>query len=155
MVFRFILYVSPSFHHSIIPPFQCSWVTTIHRPKGRTNFPHGSGTLTVSVFYNLVGAALFLLGFLALFSQPRLLKKILGINVIGAGLFLLMISTGYDPAGGPTDPVLQALVLTGIVITVSITAFALVLGGGLRKSRDGEKRPERDLSVDSDSGSKP
>jgi multicomponent Na+:H+ antiporter subunit C len=87
--------------------------------------------LTVSIFYNLTGAGLFLLGFFSLFTQPLLLKKILSLNVSGAGLFLLMISTGFDPASGPPDPVLQALVLTGIVIAVSVTAFGLVLAGCL------------------------
>jgi multicomponent Na+:H+ antiporter subunit C len=115
-------------------------------------------------FYNLTGAGLFLLGFYSLFTQPRLLKKILGINISGAGLFLLMISSGYDPAGGPPDPVLQALVLTGIVIAVSVTAYGLALAGclgppGGRRTADGDQ-PEstavnRDFPGDNETGSAP
>lgn len=64
-------------------------------------------------------------------ARSSLLHKILGGNVGGGGLFLLMISLAHDPAGGKPDAVLHALVLTGIVITVSLTAFALALAAGL------------------------
>jgi multicomponent Na+:H+ antiporter subunit C len=119
--------------------------------------------LTVNFFYNLTGAGLFLLGFYSLFTQPRLLKKILSINICGAGLFLLMISTGFDPAGGPPDPVLQALVLTGIVIAVSVTAYGLALAGCLRprgrKAEDkGRSEPlatTRNLPAEEETGSAP
>lgn len=87
--------------------------------------------MTTSQFYNLIGLSLFLLGFHAFFTRRRLLKKILSLNVAISGLFLVMISSAYAPAGGRPDPVFQALVLTGIVIAVSTTAFALVLAGRL------------------------
>ena len=96
-------------------------------------------------FFILVGLGLFAIGFYALFTQPKLLKKILALNVVSSGIFLILISTAYRPAGQPPDPVPQALVLTGIVITVSTTAFGLMLGARLHKRRaakeQGEARP--------------
>lgn len=83
-----------------------------------------------ALIFGLTGLALFCLGLIALFSQPAVLRKILALNICGSGIFLLMISVAYDPAGGAPDPVLHALVLTGIVISVSITGFALALAGG-------------------------
>ncbi len=83
--------------------------------------------MSAGLLYGLTGLALFGLGLAALFIHPAMLRKILAINIGGSGIFLLMISVAYDPDGGGPDPVLHALVLTGIVITVSITAFALAL----------------------------
>lgn len=80
-----------------------------------------------ALLFGATGLGMFSLGLIALFSQPAVLRKIMGLNICGSGIFLLMISIAYDPAGGAPDPVLHALVLTGIVITVSITAFALAL----------------------------
>jgi len=85
--------------------------------------------MNATLLFGLAGLAMFCLGLGALFSQPAVLRKILGLNICGSGIFLLMISIAYDPAGGTPDPVLHALVLTGIVISVSITAFALALAG--------------------------
>lgn len=85
--------------------------------------------MNTGLIFGLTGLALFGLGLAALFTRPELLRRILALNISGSGIFLLMISVAHDPLGGPPDPVLHALVLTGIVITVSITAFALALAG--------------------------
>lgn len=105
--------------------------------------------MTTTLFYSLVGLALFLLGFHALFTGQRLLTKILSLNVAGSGLFLLIISIAFA-AGDRSDPVLQALVLTGIVVAVSATALALALAGRLQPAAgrtddagDAEKPQER------------
>jgi multicomponent Na+:H+ antiporter subunit C len=100
--------------------------------------------MNAGLLYGLTGLALFGLGFAALFIRRSLLRKILAINICGSGIFLLMISVAYDPAGGAPDPVLHALVLTGIVITVSITAFALALADGRSDRHEGEPRPRRE-----------
>ena len=83
--------------------------------------------MSPELLFSLTGLGLCCLGAVALFSQRSLLRRILAVNICGSGIFLLMIGTAYDPTGGPPDPVLHALVLTGIVIAVSITAFALAL----------------------------
>ncbi len=107
--------------------------------------------MNTALLYGITGLVLFLLGMVALFTRRDLLRKILAINICGSGIFLLMISVAYDPAGGPPDPVLHALVLTGIVIAVSITGFALALAVQIDRETD-TGRDVTDHGVDPASG---
>jgi len=63
---------------------------------------------------------------------------VLALNVMGAGVFLVLIAVAYRGAGTPADPVPHALVLTGIVVAVSATALALALGKRLGETADHE-----------------
>ncbi|MDZ7826956.1 MAG: cation:proton antiporter subunit C [Gammaproteobacteria bacterium] len=69
---------------------------------------------------------LFAIGVYGLLQRRHLLRKVLAINLMGIAIFLLLITLGGGTEGAP-DPVPQAMVLTGIVIAVSATAFALAL----------------------------
>ena len=88
---------------------------------------------TEQVIYGLTGIALFGLGLRMVFSRVPLLRRILAINIAGAGLFLLLIAVAYRGSGMVADPVPHALVLTGIVVAFSATALALALGRRLRE----------------------
>jgi multicomponent Na+:H+ antiporter subunit C len=72
--------------------------------------------------------ALFALGLRATLVHEALLRRVLALNLMGAGVFLMLIAVAYRGRDLPPDPVPQALVLTGIVVAVSATALALVLG---------------------------
>lgn len=75
--------------------------------------------------YVLGGGGLFLLGFLGVSTRSHLFWKILSVNFMGSGIFLLLVGAAPRlPDQGP-DPVPQALVLTGIVVAVSVTAVGL------------------------------
>lgn len=75
----------------------------------------------------VTAVVLFGLGLYGFFVYSHLLRKILALNVMGNAVFLLLITlAARNPAR--IDPVLHALVLTGIVIAISATAFALTLG---------------------------
>ncbi len=76
--------------------------------------------------YALASAALIGLGFFGMVVQSHPLKRLLAVNVLGNGVFLALIMIARRLPGGP-DPVPHAMVLTGIVIAVSATAFALAL----------------------------
>ena len=80
-----------------------------------------------SHLYALVGVGLFTLGLYALIIHAHLLRKILAINVMGSGVFLLLVALGGRTAGASPDPVPHAMVITGIVVAVSATALALAL----------------------------
>ena len=83
--------------------------------------------MTAVTLYALAGVALFVLGVHALIVYPHLLRKILALNIMGSGVFLLMVSlANRAPDIGP-DAVPHAMVITGIVVAVSATALALVL----------------------------
>jgi multicomponent Na+:H+ antiporter subunit C len=77
--------------------------------------------------YLLLSAALFAVGLFALIAQPNLLRKILALNVMGGAAFLWLAATAARSRGPFPDPVPHAMVLTGIVVAVSATAFALAL----------------------------
>ena len=90
--------------------------------------------------YEIVAVILFCIGFATLFLHPNLIKKIIGLNLMDAAVFLMLAAVGYIDGGkapiivnGITDasyyinPVPGGLVLTGIVVAVSTTAFFLSL----------------------------
>ncbi len=77
--------------------------------------------------YALVGVVLFSLGLYALIVHAHLLRKILAINVMGSGVFLVLVALAKRTGEDTPDPVPHAMVITGIVVAVSATALALTL----------------------------
>ncbi len=78
-----------------------------------------------ALLYPLTGGILFALGLAGMILQTHLLRRILAFNILGSGSFLVLIGLGQR--GGASDPVPQAMVLTGIVVAVCATALALAL----------------------------
>lgn len=77
--------------------------------------------------YAVAGVVLFGMGLYALIAYPHLLRKILGMNVMGIGVFMVFVAIAYRGIGEPADPVPHALVITGIVVAVCATGLALAL----------------------------
>ena len=89
--------------------------------------------------YYITAVLLFSIGFVTLFLHPNLIKKIIGLNLMDTAVFLFLASMGYIEGGAAPiveegakatqyiNPVPGGLVLTGIVVSVSITAFSLAL----------------------------
>ena len=89
---------------------------------------------------------LFGIGFTTLLFHRNLIKKLIGMNIMDTGVFLLLASMDYIRGrkapiieNGVTDPqryinpVPAGLVLTGIVVSVSVTAVMLSLSVRLYK----------------------
>ena len=87
-----------------------------------------------------VSMILFGIGFTTLFLQPNLIKKIIGFNRMDAAVYRVRAATGYIygrlapiVVNNVTDmdayinPIPAGLVLTGIVVSVSVTAVSLSL----------------------------
>lgn len=74
----------------------------------------------------ITAAGLFAVGVYGLLQRRHVLRKLLALNIMSSAVFLLLITLGGG-AGTLPDPIPQAMVLTGIVIAVSATAFALAL----------------------------
>jgi multicomponent Na+:H+ antiporter subunit C len=94
------------------------------------------------LLYALTGAALFCIAMHALIVHAHLLRKILACNVMGSGVFLVLVALAQR--GGEPDPVPHALVLTGIVVAVSATALALALTRRLTAHTGEPVLPEQD-----------
>ena len=94
--------------------------------------------------FGVCGAVLFALGVFGLAAGSSLLRRLLGFNLAGSGLFLLLGSLGARAPDAPTDPVPQALIITGIVVALSATALAVALMASLARlePRPDEKRAE-------------
>ena len=83
---------------------------------------------------------LFGIGFSNLLLARNLVKKIIGMNIMDTSIYLFLAAKGYVEnsaapivSPGPVDvvqyvnPVPSGLVLTGIVVSVSVTAVLLAL----------------------------
>jgi multicomponent Na+:H+ antiporter subunit C len=82
---------------------------------------------------------LFAIGTVTVLTRSNLFKKLIGINIMESAIFLMFIASGnirggavpiLDEANSAAqyiNPVPSALMLTGIVVSVSVTAFALAL----------------------------
>ena len=83
---------------------------------------------------------LFGIGFTNLLLQRNLIKKIIGFGMTDSAIFLFLASLGYVEGGKAPivvddavdaasyiNPVPGGLVLTGIVVSVSVTALMLAL----------------------------
>ncbi len=93
----------------------------------------------ISNFYYLAAIIFFLIGLYIMLIHPNLIKKVIGMNIIDSAIFLFFVSVGYIEGGQSpivdsslpdvtyVNPLPSGLMLTGIVVSVSITAFALAL----------------------------
>lgn len=83
--------------------------------------------------------ALFAIGIYTILTHSNLFKKVIGINIMEGSTYILFIAAGNvrggvapildmgDPALVYVHPLPQALMLTGIVVSVSVTALSLAL----------------------------
>ncbi|HEY8375132.1 MAG TPA: cation:proton antiporter subunit C [Nannocystis sp.] len=94
-----------------------------------------------ATLYAVIGVALCSLGLHAAIARRHLMRKVLALNILGSGVFLVLVAiAARDPAR--PDPVPHAMVLTGIVVAVCATALALSLARRLRTERGSTYLPE-------------
>ena len=87
-----------------------------------------------------VAMILFGIGFANLFFQKNLIKKIIGFNIMDTAIFLFLAEKGYiagrmapivvdgiQDVEAYINPIPSGLVLTGIVVSVSVSALMLAL----------------------------
>ena len=88
----------------------------------------------------IISMIMFVIGFGNLLLHRNLIKKIIGFNVMDSSIYLFLALKGYIPGrkapivvDGVTsvtayiNPIPAGLVLTGIVVSVSVTALMLSL----------------------------
>ncbi|MFW0861541.1 MAG: cation:proton antiporter subunit C [Dethiobacter sp.] len=88
--------------------------------------------------YYFFAILLFIIGFHTMLTHNNLIKKVIGMNIMDTAIFLLFVAIGYVRGGRSPilepgvdhvfiNPLPSALILTGIVVAVSVTAYALSL----------------------------
>ena len=93
----------------------------------------------LGLFHYWVFAILLMIGFYAVIAKPNLIKKLIGLTIFQAAVFLLYIT--MDKVEGGTAPIFseatqgaifsnplpQVLILTAIVVGISTTALGLAI----------------------------
>ena len=96
-----------------------------------------------SIFTNyeeIAAVILFVIGLMDLLMQPNLVKKIIGLDIMDCAVYLFLAAKGYIAgraapiyvdgildASHYINPVPAGLVLTGIVVSVSVSALLMAL----------------------------
>ena len=91
-------------------------------------------------FGEAIAMILFGIGFANLMFQKNLIKKIIGFNIMDTAIYLFLAEKGYitgrlapiivdgiQDTAAYINPIPSGLVLTGIVVSVSVTALMLSL----------------------------
>lgn len=86
-------------------------------------------------WYLVLGIVISVVGIVRLLLVRDLVARLIALNIVGAGSLLILITLAARSA--PIDPVLSALVLTGLVITVAFTGVAAVLIRRIEATSDG------------------
>ena len=90
--------------------------------------------------FAVAAVILFVTGFVNMMVHPNLIKKVVSFNIMDSATFLMLASRGMIAGrtaailtdGGAdvtryVNPIPAGLVLTGIVVSVSVSAFSLAL----------------------------
>ncbi|MEI3338816.1 MAG: cation:proton antiporter subunit C [Eubacterium sp.] len=91
-------------------------------------------------YIEITSVILFGIGFANLFFQKNLVKKIIGFNIMDTAIYLFLAVKGYiqglkapiivdgvQSVKAYINPIPSGLVLTGIVVSVSVSALMLAL----------------------------
>ena len=98
------------------------------------------GPNLLSNYGEAVAMVLFVIGFANLLFQKNLIKKIIGFNIMDSSMYLFLALKGYivghtapivmngiQSTDVYINPIPSGLVLTGIVVSVSVSALMLSL----------------------------
>jgi multicomponent Na+:H+ antiporter subunit C len=103
----------------------------------------------VSVYAYIVAAWLLLLGAFGIARSRNLIHSVVCLSIAQAGTYVLFVAIGFqrkamppvfgEPASKPTlkvvDPVVQAMSLTDIVVSATVTALLLAIAIQIHKRR--------------------
>ena len=114
----------------------------------------GKGPVPVSVYPYFVAAWLMLAGSYGMVRSRNLVHLVVSLSVAQASTYVLLLAVGYQrgaaaPVFGSTikpsehvvDPVVQAMTLTDIVVSATVTALLLALAVQVNK-RQGTADPD-------------
>lgn len=99
--------------------------------------------MSPELVYLITGATVWAVGLGGLLLVHHMLRRVIAVNLMGSGVFLVLVSLAARSS--PPDPVLQALVVTGLVVAISATAFAVRLASArAQHSSETPQVPDQD-----------
>jgi multicomponent Na+:H+ antiporter subunit C len=101
----------------------------------------------VSVYAYLVAVFVLLTGVFGIVRSRNLIHAVVSLSVAQAGTYILLLAIGYQRKGSPpvfgspavkpskqvVDPLVQALTLTDIVVSATVTALLLAIAVQVHK----------------------
>lgn len=110
----------------------------------------------MSIYAYIVSVWLLFVGAFGIARSRNLIHAVLSLSVSQSGTYVLLLSVGYqhgatppvfgEPATKPTidvvDPVVQAMTLTDVVVSATVTALLLALAVQIYK-RHGTLDPDK------------
>lgn len=108
----------------------------------------GFAELDTVRWYLIVASCLIAAGLVRLLLVRDLVARLIALNVTGIGVLLILVALAARPvaeanaegSSAAPDPVLQALVITGLVIAVAFTGLGAVLIRRIEGRRDTEEQ---------------
>lgn len=98
------------------------------------------GSSILTNYEEIASVLLFVIGLMNLLMHPNLVKKIIGLDIMDCAVYLFLAAKGYisgraapiyvDGILDPShyiNPIPAGLVLTGIVVSVSVSALMMAL----------------------------
>lgn len=115
----------------------------------------------MSIYPYVVAAWLLFLGALGIARSRNLIQAVICLSVAQSGTYVLLLAVGFqhgasppvfgEPATKPTldvvDPVVQAMALTDVVVSATVTALLLALAVQIHK-RHGTLDPDELKSLE-------
>ena len=100
-----------------------------------------------AVIFAVAAVVVFCMALYGLIAYAHLIRKIMALNIMGSAVFLFFGAMARRGDPEVTDPVPQAMVITGIVVAVAATAFAVSLAKRIQSATGRMQLPEeRDTS---------
>ncbi|WP_371824200.1 NADH-quinone oxidoreductase subunit K [Methylosinus sp. KRF6] len=83
--------------------------------------------MSAAFLFSACGLVAIGVGAFGLFANQHLLRRILALNILNSGVFLVLGGLGRRDAEAGADAVPQAIIITGIVVSFAAAALAVNL----------------------------
>jgi len=96
-----------------------------------------------AILFGIFGALLVGIGLYGFLAAPQPARRVLAFNVMGSGVFVMFGALAARNPAAASDPTPHAMIITGVVVAVSITAVALALIARLQAVAGPPDEPDR------------
>jgi len=94
-----------------------------------------------ALIFGVFGALLVGIGLYGFLAAAEGARRILAFNIIGSGAFLVFGALAKRDPVAAADPTPHAMIITGVVVALSVTALALALQARLEGLEESSEPP--------------